>query len=424
MTTHVLVGGAYGSAGVAAARRLADCPDVRLTLVDDGDPGGGLCILRGCMPSKEVLSTAEHRFAARHDHRLAGPLPEVDLESVVATKDEHTTNFAGHRRAAVERLAERDDVEFVHDTAEFVGDRRVRVGGRTLEPDYAVIATGSTVNPPSPPGIDDVPVTTSADVLDATSFGDSGVVVGFGYVGLELVPYLSEVGVDLTVIEHDARPLDEADPPFGDALLEYYREAFDVEILTETYEKRVEPTEDGGVRLDAASHMIEQKGLASTKPDDPHGILRNFRRFVTKRKGDAVLLGEVDVEPDHLGEYFGDGDELDTLYNFVLNNYLFLALARENAESIVERLRLLPPSPAEAQWVNFLRNLDELDLERLTVSVELDGEPRLCDLFADEAYDPLETGEYEFDLGPYGYRWLRVGSAIGSGYDGWAEIES
>jgi dihydrolipoamide dehydrogenase len=55
--------------------------------------------------------------------------------------------------------------------------------------------------------------------------------------------------MDLTVVEHDARPLDEADPPFGDALLEYYREAFDVTVLTHAEERRVEPTEAGGVRL-------------------------------------------------------------------------------------------------------------------------------------------------------------------------------
>ena len=81
METQVAIVGAYGSAGVAVAQRLADDPAVRLTLVDDGDPGGGLCILRGCMPSKEVLSAAEHRFAARHDPRLGGPLPTVDLSA-------------------------------------------------------------------------------------------------------------------------------------------------------------------------------------------------------------------------------------------------------------------------------------------------------------------------------------------------------
>ena len=266
METHVVIVGAYGSAGVAVAERLADVPDVRLTLVDDGDPGGGLCILRGCMPSKEVLSAAEHRFAARHDDRLSGPLPDVDLGAVVERKNEHTANFAAHRRAAVGRLAERDGVEFIHDTARFVDDRRLAVGGRTLDPDYVVVATGSSANVPELPGIDDVSVGTSADVLDAAGFGDSGVVIGFGYVGMELVPYLSEAGgMDLTVIEHDARPLDEADDPFGDALLEYYRESFDVDVLTHTHERRVEPTDDGGVRLhvetDGSEHAIEADQL-------------------------------------------------------------------------------------------------------------------------------------------------------------------
>jgi dihydrolipoamide dehydrogenase len=254
MTTHVAVVGAYGSAGVAVAERLADAPDVELTLVDDGDPGGGLCILRGCMPSKEVLSAAEHRFAARHDDRLTGPLPDVDLERVVERKDEHTSNFAAHRRAAVAELAEREGVTFHHETARFVDDRVLAVGDRRVEPDYVVVATGSVPNVPDLPGIADVEPVTSADVLDATTLPDSGVVMGFGYVGLELVPYLAEAGVDLTVIEHDDRPLDEADAPFGDALLEFYRDEFDVEVLTNARERRVDAT-DGGVRL-----VVEQGG--------------------------------------------------------------------------------------------------------------------------------------------------------------------
>jgi dihydrolipoamide dehydrogenase len=266
MSTHVAIVGAYGSAGVAAAQRLAEDSDVELTLIDDGDPGGGLCILRGCMPSKEVLSAAEHRFAARHDDRLTGPLPEADLERVVATKDEHTTNFAEHRRAAVERLAGRENVTLLRETARFVDDRTIEVGDRTLEPEYVVVATGSAVNVPDLPGIDEVPVQTSADVLDATEFGDSGIVMGFGYIGLELVPYLAEAGgMELTVVEHDERPLDEADPPFGDALLSYYRDHFDVTVLTETSEKRIEPTDDGGVRMhldaDDRSRTVEADQL-------------------------------------------------------------------------------------------------------------------------------------------------------------------
>ncbi|MFB6295468.1 MAG: NAD(P)/FAD-dependent oxidoreductase [Halobacteriales archaeon] len=243
--THVVVIGAYGSAGVAVAEDLAGEVD-RLTLIDDGDPGGGLCILRGCMPSKEVLSAAAHRYQARHDGRLDGEPPDVDLDAVVETKNEHTSDFAEHRRAAVHRLADREGVEFIHDRARLVDDRVVAVGDREFEADYLAIATGSTLNVPDLPGIEEVDYMDSADVLDARSFPDSGIVIGFGYVGVELAPYIAEAGgTDLTVVEHDDRPLDEADAPFGDELLSIYREEFDLEVLTNTYEQRLEPTDSG-----------------------------------------------------------------------------------------------------------------------------------------------------------------------------------
>jgi Pyruvate/2-oxoglutarate dehydrogenase complex, dihydrolipoamide dehydrogenase (E3) component, and related enzymes len=151
MSIHIAIVGAYGSAGVAAAQRLAPESDIKLTLIDDGEPGGGLCILRGCMPSKEVLSAAEHRFAARHDDRVNEPAPTVDLETVVERKNEHTSNFAAHRRAAVEQLTEHEDVNFIHDTAQFIDERMLSVGEQVIEPDYVIIATGSTVNEPSLP---------------------------------------------------------------------------------------------------------------------------------------------------------------------------------------------------------------------------------------------------------------------------------
>jgi len=252
---RVVVIGAYGSAGVAVADTLADEPDVELVLADNGDPGGGLCILNGCMPSKDVYSAAAHHYQARVDERLPGDPPAVDLERVVATKDEHVSNFAAHRRAAVEDLADRENVTFRHETATLTEDGTVRVGEETVDADYVVVATGSTPNVPDLPGLDSVPYRTSADVLDTTAFGDSALVMGFGYVGMEMVPYLSEAGgMDVTVVEHDDRPLDEADDPFGDELLDLYREEFDVEVLTNAREQSITPVgtaddDDDGVRL-------------------------------------------------------------------------------------------------------------------------------------------------------------------------------
>jgi dihydrolipoamide dehydrogenase len=180
---------------------------------------------------------------------------------VVGTKDEHIDNFARHRRAAVHGMAEREGVTFHHERATFVDDHTLRLepSGDEIEADYVVVATGSKVNVPDLPGVDEVDPMTSADVLDATTLPESGIVMGFGYVGLEMVPYLAEAGVDLTVVEHDARPLDEADPDFGDELLDIYREEFGVEILTHAYEQRVEPT-DKGVRM-----RLEHDGRTTTR---------------------------------------------------------------------------------------------------------------------------------------------------------------
>ncbi|MFQ3294993.1 MAG: pyruvate/2-oxoglutarate dehydrogenase complex dihydrolipoamide dehydrogenase (E3) component [Halobacteriales archaeon] len=260
MSTHVAIVGAYGSAGVAVANDLADEPDVELTLIDDGDPGGGLCILRGCMPSKEVLSAAEHRFAARKDHRVTGDLPEVDLENVIDTKDDHISGFAQHRRDGVASLAERENVEFIHDTAEFVDDRTLEVGDRIIEADYVVIATGSDINLPPIQGLADAPVNTSADVLDSTSFEDTGIVLGIGYIGLELVPYLSEAaGMDLTVVELLPNALMEGDEPFGDEVVEYYRDHFEMDIHLSAQTQEIETT-DNGVR----AHVELEDGEETT----------------------------------------------------------------------------------------------------------------------------------------------------------------
>ena len=108
-------------------------------------------------------------------------------------------------------------------------------------------------------------------------------------------------------------------------------------------------------------HTIDDSSIAH----DPHHILRELRDFTSSRQADAALLGEADVDPDQLRSFFGDGDEMHLLYNFFLNNFLFLAFALRKAEPLRRAFRLLPSIPESGQWVTFLRNLDELDLERL-----------------------------------------------------------
>ncbi|WP_058367137.1 dihydrolipoyl dehydrogenase family protein [Haloparvum sedimenti] len=293
---HVVVIGAYGSAGAAVAEGLYPHVGKRveqLTLIDDGDPGGGLCILEGCMPSKELLSAASHRYQGRADGRLTGEPHELDLEQVVAEKNDRTRDWAGHRRDSIHSMAEDDDVEFIHEPATFVDDRTVEVDDRVIEADYVVIATGSVPKVPETPGLQAVDYYTSKDVLHATDLPDSGVVMGFGYVGLELVPYLAENGVDLTVVEHDERPIDEADPEFGDALLDIYAEEFGVDVVTEAYEERVEETADG-VRL----HLTDVSDDPERGDPDPVDAEALFCFTGRQPNLDRLGLENTSLEPE------------------------------------------------------------------------------------------------------------------------------
>ena len=119
-----------------------------------------------------------------------------------------------------------------------------------------------------------------------------------------------------------------------------------------------------GFRLDAAPHMVERSWPPPEGMEDRHDILRRLFRNVRESNPGAVLMGEVDEPPEKLGAYL-DGDQMNMSLGFLLQNYVMLALATSRAEALEVGLRLLPSLPENFQWANFLRNLDECDLERL-----------------------------------------------------------
>jgi trehalose synthase len=123
-----------------------------------------------------------------------------------------------------------------------------------------------------------------------------------------------------------------------------------------------------GFRVDAVPFMIEPVGLPEGAMADPHELLRDLRRFMGRRNGEAVLLGEVNLEPEQQREFFGDedGDELQLVFSFTVNQAMYLALAREKAAPLAHALEALPGIPEDCQWANFVRNHDELSLDKLS----------------------------------------------------------
>jgi maltose alpha-D-glucosyltransferase/alpha-amylase len=122
-----------------------------------------------------------------------------------------------------------------------------------------------------------------------------------------------------------------------------------------------------GFRMDAVPFVISTKGAEVKKPKEQFDMLRSFRELLQWRQGDAIILGEANVLPKDDLEYFGDdGDRLQMMFNFQVNQNLFYALASADVRPLVGALEKTRPRPATAQWAMFLRNHDELDLGRLT----------------------------------------------------------
>jgi len=123
-----------------------------------------------------------------------------------------------------------------------------------------------------------------------------------------------------------------------------------------------------GFRMDAVPFMLETEGLVEEVEGDPQRWLRSLRAFAGRRRGEAMLLGEVNTALKDLARYFGDedGDQLNMQFAFMLNQQLWLSLAREEAEPLESIIRSLPEVPPENAWATFLRNHDELSLDKLT----------------------------------------------------------
>jgi len=122
-----------------------------------------------------------------------------------------------------------------------------------------------------------------------------------------------------------------------------------------------------GFRMDAVPFIISTKGPQVTKPKEQYDMLRTFREFLQWRVGDSIVLAEANVLPQTDMEYFGDaGDRMHMMFNFQVNQNLFYALASADSRPLAAALQATKPRPATAQWGQFLRNHDELDLGRLT----------------------------------------------------------
>ncbi|HMP82339.1 MAG TPA: NAD(P)/FAD-dependent oxidoreductase [Verrucomicrobiota bacterium] len=223
-----VIGG--GSAGYAAARTAAGA-GLKTVVTEGGEQVGGLCILRGCMPSKALLHAAEVRHLAQRS-AVWGLKPGsigFDFSKVMARKAEVIEDFASHRRKQLEN----GKFKFIRANAAFIDPHTVsltpmppsRSSGRksapsnrsrltsaaTLTSRHFIIATGSVVSPPPLPSLNNVGYITSDHALSLKQLPKSLIVLGGGAIACELAQFFARFDVKVTQIQRSPRILKEFD---------------------------------------------------------------------------------------------------------------------------------------------------------------------------------------------------------------------
>ncbi|WP_338868032.1 alpha-amylase family protein [Spirosoma sp. SC4-14] len=124
-----------------------------------------------------------------------------------------------------------------------------------------------------------------------------------------------------------------------------------------------------GFRVDAVPFLIEiaNPDFDPEKPAHQFDIINQLHQYIQWHKRDAILLGEANVDPKEQEPYFGkDGQNMQTMFNFFVNQHLFYALATSETKLLQKALQDTRTIPPTAQWAHFLRNHDEIDLGRLS----------------------------------------------------------
>jgi len=259
LETEVLVIGG-GPGGYSAAFRAADL-GMEVTMVDMADRPGGVCLFRGCIPSKTYLHLAE----LIHDTRRATKMgitfdkPKIDLEGIRNWKGSVIDKMAN----GLVTLSERRGVQRIKGRAVFESSDSVRMYDSDISHikfRHAIVATGS--HPIPFPGISpkkDGRIMTSTGALDLVDVPESLLIIGGGYVGLEIGTVYASLGSRITVVELTEQLLAGVDSDLVEPLSRRLKEIFEVVHLNTKVVSMEETASNVNVRIQDGSEKTEQR---------------------------------------------------------------------------------------------------------------------------------------------------------------------
>jgi len=229
----VVLGG--GSAGYSAAV-TASKYNKKVCLIEKG-PFGGLCILKGCMPSKTLIWSARVAELIKKSKEFGinvnGKI-SYDIPKIINRKNKIIKEFADYRFESVKK---NKNITLINGEGKFVSQNKIRVNNKEIEGKNFVIATGSKVFIPNINGLKETGFITSDEALELKKLPKSLAVLGGGPVTLELAYYFHNLNVEITVIQRGEHVLSENDSDLAEVLEDSFRKN-GIKIYSETELKR------------------------------------------------------------------------------------------------------------------------------------------------------------------------------------------
>jgi mercuric reductase len=230
-----------GSTAFAAAIRAAELG--KTVAMTEMRTLGGTCVNRGCLPSKNLIEAARIVWEAAHP-RYPGLAPvkmDVNFAELIAQKQEVVETYRGKKYQSI--ITDDDKIKVFNGKAELLDAHTVRVGDVTLSGDQILVATGTRPTTPKIAGLDDVPYLTSdllttGEAMELTELPESLIIVGAGYIALELGQMFHRFGTKVTILERSQVILPRYEPEVSDALTFILRKE-GVNIVTDAQATRV-----------------------------------------------------------------------------------------------------------------------------------------------------------------------------------------
>jgi len=311
-----VIGG--GSGGYAAARS-AVAAGRKTVVIEGGREVGGLCILRGCMPTKALLYAAEVKHLAEHAATwgLRAGKVSFDFTQVMARKAEQIKDFAGFR----EQQLNAGKFKFIRAQARFLDAHTVALanlaaagppapkpGGKLLTAKHFIIATGSTVSPSPLPQLDDVGYLTSDDAVALKRLPRSLIILGGGAIACEFAQIFVRFGVQVTLIQRSERLLKEFDADAGAVVATVFRRE-GMQVFTGT--QLVAAVRRGKLKTVSFQHQGQRQTVAAEEILFALGRMPNTASLgleyagVTTKHGRVVTNDRMQTSTPHI---FAAGD--------------------------------------------------------------------------------------------------------------------